>query len=89
MNALSPPVNTPESAAEVYAALRAGSLHPVSITQGIEALRAAAPENTLSNRQLADLLAAAAVRHHLSVNFDQGHRPLAPLPLQFAPQNWG
>lgn len=89
MNALSHPVDTPESAAELYAALRAGSLHPLSISQGIEALRAATPGNKLSNRELADLLAAAAVRRRISVNFDQKHIRDALFSVQPGPPNWG
>lgn len=73
MSATPDSVDTPESAAELYAALRAGSTHPMSISRGVEVLRLLPAASMFSDRQLGDLVAAAAVRHGISVNFDQNY----------------
>lgn len=88
MNAIPGSVDTPESAAELYAVSRAGSTYPLSVSRGVEALRMLPVASTFSDRQLGDLVAAAAVRHGISVNFDQRYIDHAFLSAKLGLDSW-
>lgn len=60
---------TAESAAAAYATSRANSQF-LSIAHGIRAIRTLMPSCEASDRELADMIAAAAIIHGTPVSFD-------------------
>ncbi|SIT55660.1 conserved hypothetical protein [Mesorhizobium prunaredense] len=62
-------VRTLESVAEAYVAFR-GKSQFVSTTLGIRAIRTLLPKCAASDREIADLVAAASIRRNISVAFD-------------------
>jgi hypothetical protein len=70
--------------AEHYISTRQKKRSPVSTADAVRALRAVLRDCTLTDRELADMIARSAIRHGLYVNFDTGesHRGfLAAQPL--------
>ncbi|MDN2565832.1 hypothetical protein N1F89_06335 [Aquibium sp. A9E412] len=58
------------SAARQYVMTRARRQQVISTSQAVRALRMVLPDCALSDRELADLVAEAAIAHGVSVSFD-------------------
>lgn len=52
------------------------AIEPVSTRHALVALRTILPNCTLTDRELADLVAAAAIRRRLNISFDGGQDEL-------------
>ena len=59
-----------ETLAEAYARSRAERARPVSTAAAIRAIRTVSPNLTQSDRELSNIVAAAALRHGHVVDFD-------------------
>ena len=69
MTSTQPQIRTAERLAEAYVASR-GKSHFLSVRLGIRAIRTLMPFCEASDRELADLLAAASVQHGIANSFD-------------------
>ncbi len=59
-----------ETLAEDYARSRGSRRRPVSIVAAIRAIRTVAPDTPFSDKELANIIAACAVRYGHAVEFD-------------------
>lgn len=75
-----------ETLAEDYARSRSKRSRPVSMTAAIRALRTISPDLAHTDRELADIVAAAAVRYGHVVDFDSVPGEATGNPSQHA---WG
>src|SRR5690606_36083009 len=55
-----------------YVRTKRASARPLSITNALKAIRTAEGRSTLSDRELSDLIAAAAIDSGLAIDFDTG-----------------
>lgn len=62
--------HTVEALAERYAKSLRQRTRPVSMSAAIRAIRTVAPDLVLSDRELADIIAACAVQHGHAIDFD-------------------
>jgi len=64
----------PKAVADDYVSTRPKS-RPVSISQALRAIRAVLPNCQLTDRQLEDLVARAAIKSGLTIHFDLNPEP--------------
>lgn len=65
-----------------YVKTKRTSTRPLSITNAMKAIRTVEGRSTLSDRELSDLIAAAAIDSGLSIDFDAGLTTEMEMPVR-------
>ena len=65
-----------------YVRTKRASSRPLSITNALKAIRLIQGRSTLSDRELSDLIAAAAIDSGLSIDFDAGLATEMEMPVR-------